>query len=165
MTPNPIKGEVPLKLSDGRVFTIVLDRAGLVKAAQAHTGRTKITKLLSDIQPLVGGDGKVVLDEDGEPLKDTIPATCAMLYGAMDAYHPEVTLRDATNILLGDVDAVSQAISDAVELGFPDAKSGEDRETANPPLPSQNAKSSGRNGVKPVSTRKPSGARPRASSR
>jgi hypothetical protein len=107
---NPVKGEALLTLGDGREFTLVADHASLVKASQAYSGKTKLNKLMADMQPMMGEDGQVALDEDGDPVKDTVPATAAFLFGLL-----------STNILLGDVDAVQDALAMVVLLGFPDA--------------------------------------------
>lgn len=144
--PNPVKGEVPLKLSDGRGFVLVADRAGLIKAAQAHYGSTKVNRLLKDMQPELDKNGKAKVDEYGDPVKDTMPATVAFLYGLFDAYHPEITMREATNMMLGDdAEAVAEAIGNAVEAGFPEVSEG--KKGGNPPR-NLRAKRSGRSGAK-----------------
>lgn len=140
---NAIKGEVPLKLSDGREFVLVADHAGLVKAAQAYSGTTKLRRLMSDMQPDLDKSGKPKLDEYGDPLKDTMPATAAFFYGLFDAHHPDVTLREATNMLFAEQEVVTEAIEAAVTAGFPDMAGGKDG--ANPP---RRGKTSGRSGAK-----------------
>ena len=150
---NPVKGEVELK-TGGRSLTLIADHAALVKAAQAYTGKTKLAKLMSDIQPALDKDGKIKLDEDGEPEKDTIPATCALFYGLLDASHPELTLRDATNMLFADIERVSEKIAEALQLAWPDASPSAE---GNAPSP-RRGRSSGRNGVKSATTTTPSGA-------
>lgn len=158
---NSILGETPLDLTDGRSFILVADHAALVEAAQAYTGSTKLKKLMNDMVPEIGADGQVVVDEDGDPVKDTIPASAAFLFGLLQAHHPEVTLREAQNILLSDIDRVADALSLAIDRGFPDARNS--GEVGNGPK-SPAGKASGRNGVKQASTRKPSGTKPRARS-
>lgn len=128
---NPVKGESALKLSDGRQFVLVADHAALVRAAQAYSGTTKINRLMQDMQPELDKSGKVAVDEYGDPVKDTFRATAAFLYGLFDAYHEDITLRDATNILLSDMERVSIAIQAAVENGFPSVSEG--KEGSNPP--------------------------------
>jgi hypothetical protein len=140
---NPVKGESHLKLKDGRSFVLIADHAGLIRAAQAHSGSTKINRLMRDIQPQLDKHGKVEVDEFGDPVKDTLPATAAFLYGMLDAHHEEVSLREATNILLSDIETVSAAIQAAVETGFPDVAEG--KQGSNPP-----GKSTGGRGAKPV---------------
>ena len=141
---NPVKGEVELNLDDGRRFTLVADHSALVKAAQAHSGKTKLQRLIRDMQPEVDKDGKILVDEDGDPVKDTLPAMAAFLYGTLDAHHPGVTQREATNILLSEPEKVTVAITEAAELAFPDAKQGEPGNGGKPPR----GKSSGRSGAK-----------------
>lgn len=153
--PNAVKGEVAFRLSDGRSLTIVADHAALVRGAQAHTGKTKLAKFMADLQPLRDSDGEIVLDEDGDPAKDTMPATCALFYGMLDAHHPDLTLRDATNILIGDMDKVISAVTEGMELAFPDAKASAEGNA--PKSQSQRGKSSGRNGAKSAKTTKRSG--------
>lgn len=143
---NPVKGETPLVLSDGREFTLVADHAALAKAAQQYTGTTKFRKLFADMQPLLGADGTPLLDEDGDPVKDTLPATAALLFGLLDAHHPGVTMREAWNMLMSDSDAVGEAIGEAVRLGFPDAEPGSAE--GNAKAPPRRGKSSGRSGAK-----------------
>lgn len=143
---NPILGETPLDLADGRSFILVADHSALVEAAQAYTGSTKLKKLMNDMVPEIGADGKVLVDEDGDPVKDTIPASVAFLFGLLRTHHPDITLRDAQNILLSDVDRVAQAISLAMDRGFPDAKPGSGKVGNEPASPA--GKNSGRSGVK-----------------
>lgn len=143
---NPIKGEVQLKLKDGREFVLVADHAALVKGAQAHTGGTKLNRLMSDMQPEVDEKGIPIVDEYGDPVKDTMPATAAFLFGLFDAHHPNVSQRDALNMLLAEPDVVSEAISRAVEAGFPDAVEG--KESTNPQATGRASKSSGGSGAK-----------------
>lgn len=148
MVANPVKGEAPLVLTDGREFTLVADHAGLVKAAQAYSGSTKLQKLMSDMQPEVDAKGQLVLDEDGDPVKDTMPATAAFLFGLFDAYHPDVTQRDALNILLAEQEVVTEAISQAVASGFPDMVKGKPGNEPAPKAKSPRGKTSGRSGAK-----------------
>jgi hypothetical protein len=143
---NPIIGETPLKLSDGRRFTLIADNAGLAKAAQAHTGATKVHRLFADLQPRINAKGEVEVDEFGDPVKDTLPATAALLFGLLDARHPQVTQRDAMNMVLAETDAVSEALSAAIQLAFPDAAEG--KKGANPPRRTGRGKTSGGSGAK-----------------
>lgn len=152
---NPVLGETPLDLADGRSFILVADHSALVEAAQAYTGSTKLKKLMNDMVPLMGPDGNVLVDEDGDPVKDTIPANVAFLFGLLLTHHPDMTLRMAQNILLSDIDRVAQAMSVAMDRGFPDAKPDSGKVGNGPASPV--GKASGRNGAKPVSNRKPSG--------
>lgn len=145
---NPVKGETPLRLSDGRQFKLVLDQAALMEAAYAYTGKPKVQKLLADLVPERDENGELVLDEDGDPIKDTIPATRALLFGAMQAFHPEVTLRDAMNMIVEETEPVGAALHEAMTLNFPDMTGAEDREDKNPPPTRPRSKRSGRSGAK-----------------
>lgn len=160
--PNRLKGEVPLRLADGREFVLLLDHEGLMQAAIAHTGKTKLRKLLSDLQPQVAEDGTIALDEDGDPVKDTLPATKAVLFGALCAHHPEMSLRDAGNLLFAEQEKVAEALGEAMSLSFPDAEGDQDRGNA---AASPASKTSGASGAKPGSNRKHSGARRREHTR
>lgn len=143
---NAIKGETPLVLSDGREFTLVADHAALIKAAQEYTGKTKLQKLMADMQPQMDEEGNLALDEDGDPVKDVMPATAAFLFGMFEAYHPEVTMRDATNMLLGEQERVLEAISEAADNGFPSG--GKSGNAKAPKGPKPRGKTSGRSGAK-----------------
>ena len=68
---NPVKGEVPLKLSDGREFVLVLDFEALVEAESAY--------------------GKPLAQVMADAATGFVGATRALLYGALRAKHPAVT--------------------------------------------------------------------------
>lgn len=119
---NPVKGEASLKLKDGRQFVIVMDMEALVEAETAY-GKP-LAQLMADVS---GG---------------FVGASRALLYGSLRANHPDVSLRDASGLFMADPDAVSQALNDAVESGFPDASA-----EGNVPKP-QRGKNSGRSGAK-----------------
>ena len=130
--PNPIKGEVPLKLSDGREFVLVLDMEALVEAETAY--RKPLAQLMADASAGFVG------------------ASRALLYGAMRAHHPSVTLRDASAMFMQHGEEVSQALSDAAEAAMPEASSAEGNVEKPPRGPT-----SGGSGAKPASSRKRSG--------
>lgn len=111
-----------MKLKDGRIFTLVLDFEALV-AAEAAYGKPLAQTLADANLGFVG-------------------ATRALLFGALQARHPEITPRDATDIFMSDGDAVSAALEAASVAAYP----AEDREPgkARP----QRGKNSGRNGAK-----------------
>lgn len=135
---NSIKGEAPLRLSDGRELTLILDFDALVAAETAY-GKP-LARLMADA---AGG---------------FIGAVRALLLGALSRYHPEITAAEAAEIILSDFDAVGDAMQAATEAAFPPAE-GKKSGNARPA-----GKSSGRNGAKLASTRKPSGGKPRARS-
>ena len=121
--PNPIKGEVPLKLSDGRDFVLVLDMEALVEAESAY-GKP-LPQMMSDAsQGFVG-------------------AVRAMLYGALRTKQPRVTLGEASAMFISDPEAVSAALEQAATLAFPQAAEG--GESANP---RPRGKTSGASGAK-----------------
>lgn len=120
---NATKGEVSLKLSDGRQFTLVLDMEAFVEAESAYG------------KPL-----PLMMKDAGAGF---VGAVRAMLYGALRAKHPQITLRDASGMFQTDAEAVSAALEQAAELAFPKGDGSEDKEGARPP-----GKSSGRSGAK-----------------
>jgi hypothetical protein len=136
--PNPIKGEVPLKLDDGREFVLVLDMEALVEAEAAY-GRP-LARMMADAQ--LGFVG----------------AIRAMLFGALRYKHPETTLRDASTLFAEHPDAISDALEAATEAAMPTS---EGKEGANPPPVGKN---SGPSGAKPARNPKPSGGQRRKAS-
>jgi hypothetical protein len=120
---NAIRGEVPLNLSDGRTFTLIMDMEALVEAESAY-GKP-LQKMMADAaQGFVG-------------------ASRALLYGALRAKHPDVTLRDASAIFMTDADAAGEALTEAVEKGFPDAAKSAEGKVSRP-----RTKTSGGSGAK-----------------
>lgn len=162
---NPLKGETPLRLSDGREFTLVLDHEALIQAGTAYGQGIK--RLFRDLQPLRNEDGSPALDEDGSPLPGphSEAALRALLFGALTAKHPRATLRDASEIMFADMDAVGEAIQVAGKasgLMGDDGKEG-GRETPDPQTTGLGI-NSGASGAKPDSNPKPSGGKRRARS-
>lgn len=134
-----LKGEAPLKLSDDREFTLVLDMEALIEAEAAY--------------------GKPLEQMMGDAARGFVGASRALLYGALRARHPSITLRDAATMFMSDLEAVTDALGKASEAGFPKASA-----EGNAAAPAQAGKPSGSNGAKPGSNRKRSGAKPRARS-
>ena len=150
---NAVKGETPLVLEDGRRFTLLGDHEALILASVAYGAG--IAQLLADIQP--------EMDEGGEPVGEPNYAGLrAMLFGMLNAFHPKVTLREASSILLVELPVVTEAVAAALENALPEKPAAaEDREAGNAPVPRPDGKTSGASGAKPGSTRKASGGRPR----
>jgi hypothetical protein len=121
---NPVKGEVGLTLSDGRKLTLVMDMEALVEAESAY--------------------GKPMAQVMADASAGFVGASRALLYGALRAKHPDVSLRDASAMFASDADAVGQALTQAVEKGFPDAANAEGKQGARP-----RGKTSGSSGAKP----------------
>ena len=126
---NPVKGEALLRLADGRQFTLVLDFEAMV-AAEAAYGKP-LPQLMVDAQAGFMG------------------ALRALLAGMFSAHHPGVGKREAGEMLLSDVEAVSEALARAVENAHP-APGAEDKQPGNAPVPQsrQRTKPSGRSGAK-----------------
>lgn len=135
---NHLKGEAPLKLSDGREFVFLLDFDALVEAESAY-GKP-LPRLMADAsQGYVG-------------------AVRALLLGGLRRHHPDFTTDEATAIILTDFDAVATGMMAAVEAAFPKS---EGREPGNA---GRTGMTSGRAGAKRASTPKPSGGKRRAPS-
>lgn len=131
---NPIKGEAPLILSDGREFTVILDFEALVEAETLY-GKPLPVLMAHAASGFVG-------------------AVRAMLFGALRARHPDITAVETAEIVMLEMEAVGEALKAATENGFP---SSEGKKSGNAP---QAGKTSGRNGARQGSTRKASGGRP-----
>lgn len=130
---NFVKGEIPLRLADGRTFTLVLDFEGLVEAEGAYR------------QPL----DQLMLDAN----LGFVGAMRALLFGALRAKHPAITLRDASAMFQTSKDEVLAALTAAVAASFPDKEeTPEGGDNKNPP-----GKSSGRSGARRGSNRTVSG--------
>lgn len=134
---NPVKGEVPLTLTDGRQFTMVLDMEAMIEAEGVY--RQPLARLLVDAA------------------SGFVGASRALLYGTLRAHHRDVTVSDAANIIGSDAESVTSALEAAIDAAYPSPTEGKER--ANPP-----GKTSGVNGVKRGSSRKPSGGPRRAAS-
>lgn len=139
MMMNPVKGEVPLVLSDKRTFTLVLDMEALVEAEAAY--RKPLAQMMADASAGFLG------------------AQAAMLQGALSRHH-NVTRGEALDMLRTDLEPVVAALSAAGQAAFPDA-TGEPGNGAPPPA----GKTSGASGAKRASTPKVSGKSRRARSR
>lgn len=124
--PNTIKGEVPLSLSDGRDFVLVLDFEALVEAEGVY--------------------GKPLAQVMADAAAGFVGATRALLYGALRAKHPTITPREASALFLEHSDEVSAALEKAGEAAIPGSREGKDGK--NPPAKSQRGKTSGRSGAK-----------------
>lgn len=126
--PNPLKGETPLRVADGREFTLVLDFEALIQAESVYG------------KPL-----GALMAEAGQGF---IGASRALLYGALKTKHPAVSLRDAAEMLQTDGDVVSDALTAAADAAFPESE-GKDAGNVRP-APSPPGKRSGRSGAKPA---------------
>ncbi len=99
---NRIKGEVSLKLEDGREFILVADMEALVEAEGIY--------------------GKPLGETMADAARGFVGASRAMLYGALRAKHPDITLREAADMLATDSTEVSERLAEAADKAFPDAK-------------------------------------------
>lgn len=120
---NPVKGQTPLVLSDGREFTLVLDMEAMLSVEDA-TGK-----------PL-----PVVMKQAGEGF---MSATASIAQAAFARHHPEVTRSDVLAIMTSDGDTLAEALGKASEAAFPKEKAGNA-----PKAKAQRGKTSGRSGAK-----------------
>lgn len=140
--PPEMKGEVPLKLDDGREFVLTMNHTVMFDAEQ--TSGLPLPRLMA--QAKVGFMGSVR----------------TFLFVALRPRHPDVTIEEASEITLREYDKVDAALTQAFKLAFPDPAGG--KEDANPPKPARTGKRSGASGAKSASIPKRSGKQPRARS-
>jgi hypothetical protein len=122
---NPIKGEMPLKLSDGREFVLLSGTTALAEAEGVY--------------------GKPAHDIAADAQAGYMGAIRALFYGMLKRKQPSMTLDDAGDLLdqfFGEIEIAMEAAAKAAA-----AKQTEDRKSANPPKP-RRGKTSGANGVK-----------------
>lgn len=130
---NPVKGEVPLELSDGTKLTLVFDMEALIEAESAY-GKPMHTVLIDASSGFMG-------------------AIRAMLYGALRAHHADVSLKDISAMLADNTEAIGDALGRAYEAAMPTGSKTSTEGKAR----SQAGKTSGASGAKRSSSRKPSG--------
>jgi len=131
---NSIKGEVPLRLADGREFTLVFDMEALIEAEGAYGKPLQV--VLSDAEEGFMGDIR------------------AMLYGALRSRHPDVQLKDVSSLLADNTEAITKALTEAHKASQPSTTGASAEGNVSP----QVGKNSGVSGAKRGSTRKASGA-------
>ena len=127
MATNPVKGETPLVLSDGREFTLVLDREALLGVEQSY--------------------GKPLPRVMADAAEGFLGAIAAIAQAAFSRFHPEVTKSDVLKIVLSaEQDKLTEALADASKAAFPDpAPEGNAKA---PKAKPQRGKTSGRSGAK-----------------
>lgn len=124
---NPVKGETPLVLKDGREFTLVLDMEAMLSIEDA-TGK-----------PL-----PKVMAQAGEGF---MSATAAIAQAAFARHHPDITRSDVLQIMQSDADALTDALGKAADAAFPQAQAGNGKA---PKAKTPRGKTSGRSGAKSV---------------
>lgn len=140
--PNPLKGETPLRLSDGREFMLVLDFAAMVEAETAY--------------------GKPLPQLGRDAVAGFAGATAAIFFGALRHFQPHMTLREATNLLGEEPEAINEALANAEQAAARKDDGSQVKEGKDSPNPL--GTNSGASGAKSGSTRKPSGGQRRAPS-
>lgn len=135
---NILKGEIPLVLADKREFTLVFDMDALIEAEGVY--------------------GKPMHQVTADASKGFMGAIRALLYGAMRACHPEMSVADVGGLIGANTLAITQALTGAVDRAMP------------PPAPKSAGgkapvvakrppgRSSGASGAARASSRKRSGA-------
>lgn len=135
---NFLLGEVPLKLADGRSFTLVFDMEALIEAEGAY-GKPMHAIMIDASKGFMG-------------------ALRAVLYGAFRAYHPEFDLKAVADLLAKNTDAVAAALTDAHDKAMPDPTPSAGGKAKAAPARRQPGKTCGGSGAKRTSTRTRSGA-------
>lgn len=133
---NVLKGEVVLPLADGRKLTLVFDMDALIEAEAAFGQPMHITVAHAS-QGFMG-------------------AMRALIYGALRARHPEMTLREVGALLSDNADAIGAALTAALDEAMPEAKPSAEGKA--PAVSRRRGGTSGTTGAKRGSTRKRSGA-------
>jgi hypothetical protein len=143
--PPLFAGEVPLKLSDGREFTLTFNNETLFEAEIASGKPLKIFML--------------------ELGMEFFGAIRVVLLVALRPKHPEIKIEDCSDMMMGgDLDVIEAAIKAGFTASHPDASQSEGKDGENPPR-GRGGTRSGRSGAKSASTRRPSGKQPRALSK
>ena len=106
---NRIYGEARLSLADDRELTLRFDFGALVEAEDAAGVGTQ--EMMAEFSAKGGARLKTAR---------------AMLYGALRYHHPDLTLEDAGDLLMGDGEAISRAMGEAMQAMA-------DRRSPNPP--------------------------------
>lgn len=101
---NPVKGQAPLVLTDGREFKLVLDMEAMVEA-ESRYGKP-LAKLMTDAREGFMG------------------ALAALLMGALSRFHPNLTRSEALDLIRTDADKVTDSLTAAAEAAFPEATEG-----------------------------------------
>lgn len=126
---NPIKGQTPLVLSDGREFTLVLDHEAMLGIEQAY--------------------GKPLPKVMAEAQEGFLSAIAAIAQAAFTRFHPDITRSDVIQIVMSENrEAVTAALGQAADNAFPEAKPEVGNATPKSGKSKPRGKTSGRNGAK-----------------
>lgn len=135
---NILKGEVDLPLADKRTLTLVFDMDALIEAESAFG------------QPM-----KVVV---AQAEAGFMGAVRALLYGALRARHPEITMAETSAILVANTEEITLALTRALDEAMPDpASTASAGGKAAAPVKPRRGATSGGSGARRSSTRKRSG--------
>lgn len=123
---NPVKGETPLVLADGREFTLVLDMEAMLSVEDT------MGKPLPKVMAMAA--------------EGFMTATAAIAQSAFALHHPEVGRADVLKMMQSDNVALTEALSKASDAAF---GSGEPGNAEAPKAKPRRGKTSGRSGAKP----------------
>lgn len=135
---NILKGEIPLVLADKREFTLVFDMDALIEAEGVY--------------------GKPMHQVTADASRGFMGATRALVYGALQAHHPEITAKEAGAILAANTAAITEALTRALDQSMPAPEPSAGGNGGAPAAKRPPGRTSGASGAKRVSTRKRSGA-------
>lgn len=125
---NAAKGQVPLKLPDGREFTLVLDFEMRVAVEDQCD------------KPFDHVAARAIAGFNG--------AVRALVWGSLRRFHSDLSMEDVTALIESHGAEVEAALVKAAEAAAPDAKP-EGKDGKNPPKP-RRSKNSGASGAKPA---------------
>jgi hypothetical protein len=144
---NPLKGQARLPLSDGRELKLEYDFDGLIALEEAAG-----MKMPQVYEALKAAEKS----KDGLSLR----IQRAIIYGGLQMHHPEMTLKEAGNIILSEAGAFATAMS-AISGAHGPAEGGQAGEAeADPPQKGSGiGANSSKHGAAQASTRKASGSK------
>lgn len=100
---NSLKGDVPLTLSDGREFTLVLDMEAMLSVEDAT--------------------GSPLPEVMAKAAQGFFTAIAALVQAAFQRHHPEIQRSDVLDMMVTDRDLLAEALGEATDRAFPN-KSG-----------------------------------------
>ena len=121
---NPVKGEAPLKLADGREFKLVLDMEAMIEAEEVSD--RPLPEIMQRAQ------------------KGYMGAIATITQAAFLRNHPAIERSDIIAMLQTDQEAVTAAMMQAAKSAFPEPEEEDEGNGKTPPR----GKRSGRSGAK-----------------
>lgn len=114
------KGEVAVKLSDGREVTLAFDVNAFIDIAE-HLGM-EVPEVVAKLR-----------DKKNPP---GLKFQRAVMWGGLQKHHPELTIRDAGEIMVEAAEAMAKSIGAAMPEGEREA---DDEVETDPPMPRRGA--------------------------